>query len=165
MNYKTTLNRAPGRNGPCRHTSGIKYKKYCMGKQENKSVISNTLKNINLLVQKAAGLKLLLKDYSFDKEITRENLLKFSQEFDVPSERIRLENWTDSREEHLELHNQLDIALGIFLYKGATTTCEALWMDVPVITLIGQHASRVTWFNSKNYWNRNRDNKFERTIY
>ena len=54
----------------------------------------------------------------------------------IAAERITLQFW-DPSPKHLESYNLVDIGLDTFPFNGATTTCEALWMGVPVITLAG----------------------------
>ncbi|HEX4796758.1 MAG TPA: tetratricopeptide repeat protein [Humisphaera sp.] len=44
------------------------------------------------------------------------------------------------REQYLEQYNQIDIALDSFPYGGGTTSIDALWMGVPLITLAGKTA-------------------------
>lgn len=54
----------------------------------------------------------------------------------VPASRVRLEESKPFRE-YLELHREADVMLDTFPYAGGTTTCHALWMGVPLVSLAG----------------------------
>ena len=60
----------------------------------------------------------------------------FAQE-GISSERLSFYRLCDA-EVYLDLHHEVDICLDTFPYGGGTTTCHALWMGVPTLTLAGQ---------------------------
>ncbi len=62
----------------------------------------------------------------------------------IDPQRVDFLGRTPDTAAHLSLYARVDVALDTFPYHGTTTTCEALWMGVPVVTLAGdRHASRV----------------------
>ena len=58
------------------------------------------------------------------------------QRFGITPERVTMAGHAP-REDYLRAHAGVDIILDTFPYPGATTTCEALWMGVPTMTLSG----------------------------
>ncbi len=82
--------------------------------------------------------KLLVKSRSLNDPNTRQRFKQELAQFDIDSGRLILANYATSTAAHLSHYHQIDIGLDSYPYNGATTTCEALWMGVPVVTLVGE---------------------------
>ena len=96
------------------------------------------------LLDEVPGARLLLKSRQFEDEATRERFREAFVAAGAQPESLDLVGWIPAIESHLEHYARVDVALDPFPYNGATTTCEALWMGVPVVSLAGErHASRV----------------------
>ncbi len=62
----------------------------------------------------------------------------------IDAGRIEMTAFVPSVQEHLGKYGGVDLALDTFPYNGTTTTCEALYMGVPVLTFAGDnHRGRV----------------------
>jgi protein O-GlcNAc transferase len=96
------------------------------------------------ILQAVPNSHLIMKAKSLTDDATRRRLQSVFDQKGISADRIELLPWASSTREHLELYNRIDIGLDTFPYNGTTTTCEAMWMGVPVITLAGNmHASRT----------------------
>lgn len=96
------------------------------------------------ILKTVSNSRLYLKSKSFSDGITQEMLRDMFVNNGVLPERIKFLTHTPTTYSHLESYNSIDIGLDTFPYNGTTTTCEALWMGVPVIVLSGDfHVSRV----------------------
>lgn len=65
--------------------------------------------------------------------------------FGVEEDRITFSTSDDTFDKHLSRYAEVDIGLDPFPFNGATTTFQAMWMGVPVISLVGDtFISRMT---------------------
>jgi protein O-GlcNAc transferase len=88
--------------------------------------------------------RLLIKARGLDETPTAQRVRELLAAAGLPDERVDLCGFVDGVAAHIALYDEVDIALDPTPYNGTTTTCEALWMGVPVLTLAGEwHASRV----------------------
>ena len=96
------------------------------------------------ILQAVPDAILVLKSRPLADDSTRERYLRLFAKRGIASERIKLLPATRSLGEHLGMYNQIAIGLDPMPYNGTTTTCEALYMGVPVVTLLGdRHSARV----------------------
>lgn len=96
------------------------------------------------ILTRVPGARLLLKSYQLADAECRERLLAGFRRRGIDDDRITLLDYVTDYGGHMACYNQMDIALDTFPYNGTTTTCDALWMGVPVVTLTGTvHRSRV----------------------
>jgi len=73
-------------------------------------------------------------------------------------ESIKFQPFKKKIEDHLKDYNKIDIALDTFPYNGVTTSFEAIWMGVPVLTMSGNN------FNSRTGESINRNLNLDELI-
>lgn len=81
-----------------------------------------------------ARLRLQCPQLGSDAE--RERLVRRLRDHGIDATRVSMHGAV-AREAYLAAHAEVDLILDSFPYPGGTTTCEALWMGVPTVTLIG----------------------------
>jgi predicted O-linked N-acetylglucosamine transferase (SPINDLY family) len=81
-------------------------------------------------------------------ETLRNNFIRQMAEYGIDKSRL---SFVIETREHLKIYNLIDIALDTFPRTGGTTTCESLWMGVPVVSLVGPaFYERLSYSNLNN---------------
>jgi predicted O-linked N-acetylglucosamine transferase (SPINDLY family) len=125
---------------PARATGHITFASFNNAAKVNARVIALWARILNALPE----ARLIMKARQLADSATKANFHRLFEQHGVTPERVEMISWVPSSTAHLALYNRIDIGLDCFPYNGHTTTCEALWMGVPVITLAGlTHAGRV----------------------
>jgi protein O-GlcNAc transferase len=103
-----------------------------------------TIEAWSRILRAAPDTRLLLKNSHLDDASNRANLLARFAAYGIAEHQL----WLEGAEEHfdfLRAYDRIDIALDTFPYNGGTTTTEALWQGVPVLTFNGDRwASRTS---------------------
>lgn len=109
---------------------------------------SRTIKLWAEILHRVPHSRLLLKAKPFGSSTAKKRMEKLFEEEGISTERLDLVPLIPATRSHLQVYSNVDVALDPFPYAGTTTTCEALFMGVPVITLgvkpeQGDHAHNV----------------------
>ncbi|WP_052012594.1 tetratricopeptide repeat protein [Pectobacterium betavasculorum] len=103
----------------------------------NASKINDTLLGQwAIILHSVPNSQLFLKSFNYTNQTLSERIYTTLEKHDISRERIRIEGGSPHRE-LLASYNDVDIALDPWPYSGGLTTCEAMAMGVPVVTLPG----------------------------
>jgi predicted O-linked N-acetylglucosamine transferase (SPINDLY family) len=90
------------------------------------------------ILQHCKNSKLVLSWKTLNDHSVRDNILRQFELFSVSPARLILLGGARSHEQVLLDYTNIDIALDTYPFSGGLTSCEALWMGLPVITLAGK---------------------------
>ena len=97
------------------------------------------------VLREVPGSRLLLKSKTLADDNTRKRILAAFTPFGVEADRLILRG-ASPHAEMLAEYGDMDIALDPFPFSGGLTSCESLWMGIPVVTMPGASApSRQTF--------------------
>lgn len=91
------------------------------------------------VLRRVPGSRLILKYRSqFASPAVQERVTAAMRATGVDPARVHMPGESESFARHLQSYNAIDIALDPFPFNGSTTSFEALWMGVPLVTLAGE---------------------------
>ncbi len=134
VSYRPLLSAPAVQEPPCLKTMSITFGSF----NQSRKITPRTASNWMAVLNAVPNSRLLLKSKNLGEEVERQRVASLFQELGLAAERLELRGHSPSVEKHLAAYNEVDIALDTFPYTGCTTTADALWMGVPVLTISGE---------------------------
>ena len=119
---------------PCERTGLITFGSF----NQTRKITPRTAEHWMQVLRAVPESRLLLKSKNLGEEVERQRVQELFQSLGLAPDRLELRGHSMSLEEHLAAYHDVDIALDTFPYTGCTTTADALWMGVPVLTVAGR---------------------------
>jgi len=104
--------------------------------QSTKKINDNTLRLWAKILNSCPNSKLKLKSLHLEEPIVRDEMLARLASCGITAHQVTIEGASE-RAKYFHSYHDVDLMLDTFPYPGGTTTCEALWMGVPTLTLTG----------------------------
>ena len=119
---------------PCEENNFITF-----GSFNNFRKISLNVINVWSEILLESDSKLILKSSMNNSKELRDRLLSKFPSSLIKENKIILIEGQRNKKDHLNMYHKIDIGLDTFPYTGVTTSFEAIWMGVPILTLKGHN--------------------------
>jgi predicted O-linked N-acetylglucosamine transferase (SPINDLY family) len=124
---------------PCMQRGHVTFGAYT----KSEKISRPTLQLWSAVLQRVPGAKLSLFAGAFDELSIAQRLRELLAKHGIDPSRVEITG-RQPMQQYLRSHEQVDVLLDTIPFNGHTTTCHALWMGVPTITLAGsRYASRM----------------------
>ena len=135
--YEPTTKLEPEKSPPCLKNNFVTFGSFNHFGKVTDSILIAWKK----ILEAVPNSRLILKHKIFDNDDGKIFVSKRLEHFGFDVSRVEMRGF--STKNHLVEYGDVDIALDTFPYTGGVTTCEALYMGVPVVSLYGsRHGSR-----------------------
>ncbi len=119
---------------PCLNQDQITFGSF----NQTRKITEQTAQNWLAVLETVPNSRLLLKSKNLGEEVEQARVRQLFSALGLAPERLELRGHCNSLEDHLATYQDVDVALDTYPYTGCTTTADALWMGVPVLTVAGQ---------------------------
>ena len=102
-----------------------------------------TIKIWSKVLHRVPNARFFMKAGAFTFDMHKDNFYRYFEKKGISKDRLLFEGWSE-HQEMLNRYAEVDIALDSFPYNAGTTTLEALWQGIPVVSLCGNRLAART---------------------